>query len=213
MDTINTATMIESYPVKKLEEFKGVSLEAGQFLARKIEKGTGKDSTGVIIPAVTQSQFVMALEDDSILGAAVEWYQSQVENAVKARIAVGATTIILEDMSISAVSAYLDQVAVSEGRVSKEKIAAWFDSTVAANLSAALVAKFGEAMTPEKLQQNLKSYRDVFSLLAKKEYSFNEKQVINLNKCLDLLPDSNMKNYCSKKIAEFAPKESDMSAL
>ena len=51
MQVLNTATAIsDAFSVRKLEEVSKIELEEGQYLVRKIEKGTGLESKGCIIP-------------------------------------------------------------------------------------------------------------------------------------------------------------------
>ena len=40
------------FPVATLAEFKSYALQEGEYFVRKIEKGTGLDSKGVVIPAL-----------------------------------------------------------------------------------------------------------------------------------------------------------------
>jgi hypothetical protein len=208
--TLNVATAFSSYVVKALGEFKGVSLEEGQYLCRKIEKGTGLESKGVVLPATSAEDLILALDSAVVLDAAVAWYQEVIADVVKAKIAVGATTIVASDYNLEVVVDHLQAKEVSEGRVSKEKIAAWFDVSVASTLKVAFREKLGESLTDEKLSGILAAYKGVFQLLAKRDLVLDTTKKANLGKALDLLPPSVMKSYCEKKLAEESQNAADI---
>lgn len=207
MEAINTVGM-----VRKLAEFKNLELNDSQMLARKIEKGTGKDSLGVVIVKPEQDQFVLALDNESILQGAYNWYLQQVEAVCKAKM-IESNTIVESDYSIVEVAAYLDSQAVTEGRVSKERIAQWFNSDVAPILQAAFKAKLGESLTEEKLTHITNAYRDNFKSLAKREIVLAEAVKTNLNKAIDLLPVSTLSQYCKAKVNAAVEKVIDLEAL
>ena len=204
---ISAATGV--YVVKSLSEFKGVELKSGEFLARKIEKGTGKESKGVVIPSATGEQFLLALENESILRGAINWFQSQVEECCKKRIEEGATSLVVNDFSTSAVAAMLDEKEITESRVSKETIGAWFSATVQPILYRAFHEKLGESLTNDKANELLKMYQDAFKCFAKREYSFSDNAYSNMEKALKMIPESNMKSFCEKKLIEMSPKKVD----
>ena len=206
MEAINTIGM-----VSKLKGFNFEPAE-GQMLARKIEKGTGKDSLAVVIEKPEQEQFILALENNTILQGAYDWYLQQVEAVCKAKM-VESGNITEGDYSIDAVAAYLDSQAISEGRISKERIAQWFNSDVAPVLQAAFKAKLGDSLTDEKLGHITNAYRDNFKSLAKREIVLADAVKVNLNKALDLLPESSLRQYCSAKVNAAVEKVIDLEAL
>lgn len=199
--------------VRKLAEFKTVELQDGQMLARKIEKGTGKDSLGVVIVKPEQEQFILALENESVLQGAYNWYLQQVEQVCKAKM-VNSGNITESDYNIANIASYLDSQAISEGRISKERIAQWFNSDVAPVLQAAFKAKLGESLTEEKLQHITNAYRDNFKSLAKREIVLADAVKVNLNKALELLTaDSSLKQYCHSKVNAAVQPVIDLEAL
>lgn len=209
----NTFTSGEAYGVRKLEEFKDVDLASDQYLCRKIEKGTGLDSLGVIIPAVSDEVFVASLDNDTLLAGMREWLQEQIENVVKTRIAAGAATIIDADLGIEKVAEYLQAQEVKKGRVSKEKIAAWFDSSVADKLAAGLRAAIAD-ISDEKVSIALRQHRDCFAKLSGRDVSLGDKVVANLRKDLELVQDRGaLWQYLSMKLETAGTKTPDMLGL
>lgn len=213
ISTLNTATAFGVFTVKPLSAFKGFEAETGQYLVRKIEKGTGLESKGVVIPAATPEQFITALDNDTILQAAAAWYQETVAEVVKAKIAAGASSVVESDYALSEVVAHLQAQEIKEGRVSKEKIAAWFDATVSSVLSRAFHEKLGASLTNDKMVQILTMYRAAFQMLAKRELVLDVQAKTNLEKAVSLLPESTMKEYCVKKLESAADKNAVLEAL
>ena len=214
MQTLNTATAIsKAFPVRKLEEVSKIELEEGQYLVRKIEKGTGKESKGVIIPAMGQESFLIALENDAVLQAACNWYQEQIGEVCKKLIAEGASTIVASDYAIETVVAYLQEQEVKEGRVSKEKIGVWFENSLTAKLCSALKAKYGESLSNEKVLEMKELYKAGFQTLAKRDLDMAQEKKANLLKLLEQAPDCGMKSYCEGKLKQAQEKTIEMLGL
>lgn len=211
---MSLATVSNSFPVRKLSEFKDVKLEEGEFLVRKIEKDSGKESTGAIIPLVSQEEFTLALENDVILGAAYEWYLKQVENTCKARIQNGATMLVPDDFSIPAVAANIQLAEVREGRITKAMILAWFNSVMGEKLHRAFREKLGDAISNEKMVETLKQYRDAFVNLGKQKHYIEPQVCANLNKALELVQDNPLVMELKKRIVEYGKEVTpDMMGL
>ena len=219
LELLNLATVVNSFPVQLLEKVAKVELESGQYLVRKIEKGTGLASKGAIIAALSQEQCVAYLETDSIFAGYQDWLQGIVAEVCKKRIAAGATTLVPEDYSLAALDSYLQEQAINAGRVSKEKIAAWFDAAAASPLKSAFKAKLGASISDAKIAEVVASYRNGFTLLAKKEVTLEESVSTNLKKALELVvaaqggAKSAMVTYCQAKIEGSGAKVADMLAL
>lgn len=128
METINTLTALnDSYLVRTLEEANKLELASDQYLVRKIERNTGLESKAVVIPATDAEHFTLALNSDVVLGAAVAWFQGQIAEVVKSKMTAGRGSIVAADFSLEEVEKYLAEQEVRDGRISKEKIGAWFD--------------------------------------------------------------------------------------
>lgn len=192
-----------SFPVRKLSEFKELELSSDQFLVRKIEKNTGKDSSGSVIPALSSEAFISLLDSDKILSHLHSCAQSLIEEVCKKKISSGATSLCLDDFSREELEKFLDEVEISQGRISKEKIASWFATEVAPIFSSALKAKFPE-IQDSAIVQTCKLYSIQFSAFAKREHSFSKEVSQKIEKVLEIIPDSGMKKFCEKKLVEFS---------
>lgn len=210
-DTLNTATMTNSFPVRKLAEVAKIELEEGQYLVRIIRKN-GKDeagneivneSMGVIIPAVTEEEAIKALDNQGILEGYFAWYQEQRANVIKALVIEhGAKVIVANDYHDAEIAEYLAKEAIKEGRVSKEKIGVWFENALAEKLCYALKAKYGESLSNEKVLEMKALYKAGFMMLAKREVDIAEEKKTNLLKVLELAPEGGLKKYCEGKLKE-----------
>jgi hypothetical protein len=216
-ETINTLTSISAaFPVKLLAEFKSVELEQGQYLVRKIEKGTGKESKGVVIPEATGEEFLIALENEQILSGAIRWYQETRAEVCKTLIAAGASSIVAGDYADSEIVSYLQAQEVTEGRISKERLASWFDANLSPVLFRAVGEKFPE-LDSDKKTEVVGAYRGIMVQLAKKDLSLAEDVIAKMKKAFSLLPETLSANpivrYCEEKLAGATPKVADMLGL
>lgn len=214
---LNTLTSIGScFPVKTLADFKGVELEQGQYLVRKIEKGTGLESKGVVIPEATGEEFISALDSEIVLAGAIRWYQEQRAELVKVAIAGGASSIVASDYSDAALVEYLQAQEVKEGRISKERLASWFDSNLSPVLFRAVAEKFPE-LAEDKRCEVVGAYRGIMMQLAKRELTLAEDVIAKMKKAFSLLPATLSQNpivaYCAGKLDSSAPKVADMLGL
>ena len=199
------------FPARKLSEFKGVELKENEFLVRKIEKGTGKDSLGCIVPAASQEDFVSALEQSSVFNAAMQWYQGAWNDYLKEKLEEG-VMLYKSDLELNGFISWLEAEEVKQGRISKERIGAWFDAEVATTLKRAFTEKLGN-IENDKMLEILKSYKAQFMNLAKREITIAGAVKTNLEKAISLLPDSGMKKYCTDKINAASEKSADLMAL
>ena len=206
------SSVLGQFPVKELSEFKGIEIPEDLFLARKIEKGTGKNSLGVLIPATTQEEFILALDSELVLSELISHYQSLIEETLKKKISSGATLILAEDFSLTEIEKFLEAKNFSEGRISKEKISSWFSSSVAPTISAMLKEKYSN-LSEDKISELVSQYLAQFKNFAKREHYFSEQVWGSLKKVLDSVSDSEMKKYCEKKLQEFSPKAAIEFAL
>jgi hypothetical protein len=201
MTTSQTVEIGTSFQVKPLVEFKNLEVAEGKYLVRKIEKGTGKTSQGAVIDSLSQEVAVTALDNETIFAGYYSWLQEQAEQCCKNRIEAGAKFLIPADYSIDSIAEMLEAASIKEGRISKERIASWFNAEVSGVLQAAFKAKLGDALTEEKMVAITNAYRDNFKNLAKRELYLNETIKSNLNKALELVQvKGNLHKYCFDKV-------------
>ena len=201
MDTINTLTSGAAFSVRKLEELSKLELETGQYLVRKIEKGTGKESKGVVIPAASSEDMLVAMENDTLLGFLTGQYQELIASVCKGKIAEGTSYITANDYSLAELVAFVQAEDAREGRISKARLESWFDQSVAGVLIAAFRAKLGVGVSNDKLLELSAVYKAQFATLAKRELTVGAEVKAKLEKVLELVPDSPMVQYCRVKMA------------
>jgi len=212
---LNTLTALSnSFAVRTLEEANKLELSADQYLVRKIERNTGLDSKAVVIPATDAEQFTLALNSDIVLGAAVAWFQEQIGNVVKGKMTAGRHSIVAADFSMEEIEKYLAEQEVREGRISKEKIGAWFDSTLVDGLNAAFAERLGTQYTEAVQKDVIESYRKQFQKLSGKELLLETEVKGSLLKACTIAPEgSAIRSYCESKIKEAKLPSSMLSLL
>jgi len=212
---LNTLTSLNStYAVRTLEEANKLELSADQYLVRKIERNTGLESKAVVIPAADAEQFTLALNSDVVLGAAVAWFQGCIGEVVKSKMTAGKHSIVAADFSMEEIEKYLAEQEVREGRISKEKIGAWFDSTLVAGLNAAFAERLGTQYTEAVQKDVIESYRKQFQKLSGKELLLETEVKGSLLKACTIAPEgSAIRSYCEGKIKEAKLPSSMLSLL
>ena len=201
MAGLNTETA--SYVVGTLATLSKQELSATEYLVRKIERNTGVESKGVVIPAVTGEGFIVALENDSVLAAAVAWYQEQIAEVVKARMTAGRAVIHDVDFELAEVAKYLSEQEVKQGRISKGKIEAWFDSALVSGINAAFVEKLGTQYTDTMRSAVNVEYKKWFGKLTTTDLTMEADTKGSLLKACSFAPaDSAIRQYCETKIKE-----------
>lgn len=214
-ELLNLETAHSTFKAKSLESFKNLELESGQYLVRKIAR-KGKDgekeaeSIGVVITAVDAEGFIKSLESDVILEAATDWLNSLRGEVAKGLISKAGDEIGINALSVDAVADYLLAQAVSEGRVSAEKVKNWFASQVESMLSDAFAAKLGTQWTETTARQTLNCYRDSFASLTKTKITLSNEAKDKLKKVMTLkdgLIDSGIGKYVWNKLNEEVKEE------
>lgn len=196
-----------SFVVKPLSEFKNVELESDQFLARKIEKNNGKVSKGVIIPALTQEQLIVMMDNETILEACRNYMQSVVEEVVKIRMDTHGL-IYLDDMSQECVVNWLQEQEVKNDRVSKAKIEQWFDTDVSPKIHARMCELYPD-LPNDKMLETLKLYKTQFAYLAKREYMFAPQVQDKIKAAITLVDDCSMKEWAMHKLEQLCNNAQD----
>lgn len=186
------------YTVKKLDQMKDAPIPEQHRLARIIRKNSARDANGL----PSQGCFVPALEcaddyyADVVINAAIVNFLQDTQDKMIRKIADSGRNIITDsDLDPVAMRAFLEETDDSIGRLSKDKIVAWFTTEVQDSLMLAFADRLGigDTPTPEqqtKLEQTLAGYRDCFAQMASKNPTVEERVGVNLLKALDMIPAS-----------------------
>ena len=195
------------YEVKALKDLAKVELGTNEYLARKIEKGTGKESKGAIIKKLGADECLEFLGNSTIAESFIEWANGLREQKVKELISCedGRTKIEEYELSLYSIATMLEAQEIKEGRVTKDKILAWFDNELARKLKEAITAKFG-AVDNDKMLGILKNNRAAMATLAKRENSLSDNVVDSLKKLVAMSENAAMVEFANKKLEESRPK-------
>jgi hypothetical protein len=183
-------------------------------VAKKTKDGTKKglqESLAVFVPIYECAPF--SAEFPAINVAMQDAFDSCVDRMIRAKLESGATVIYDADLTAQQLENFLASQPEGLGKLSADKIKAWFTESLSENLTAALTEKLGEQVTPEKLTQTLNSYRDIFARLAEKSPSFEPKVHENLQKAIALAEESAMTEKLAAKLLAAAQKSVDLLAL
>ena len=184
------------YTAQSLAAISKLDVPADMRLARVIRKSSareanGLESQGVHIPAEIDLAYCLA---DSTLNAYLVQCMQDVQDKVIRRVTDGGRNIITDsDIAMDVLAQYLEETDENIGRISKDKIAAWFDASMADTLMLAFADRLGVSDNPtpdeaKKLEQTCKGYKDVFGTLAAKNPTVDPKVGANLLKALDMIP-------------------------
>lgn len=193
---------VAKYFIKPLSEIPA-KIPAGEFAVRKIERSNGKVSSFVLIPAITSETLVVALDNDVVLSAAVEWFSGITAEVVKAAMAKHATSKIItaDEFSLAAVVEYLEEQQFAGGQISADRLGKWFDSVVSPIVTLAVERKFaGKEVAVGKKAQAVASFRKVFVSLADDKTKLAADAKLQVEKILEKLESSAIQRLLNKKL-------------
>src|SRR5512139_3522165 len=182
ISNIHTVTSYTSGKTKPLD---------GQRLAKvtyKVDKATGikPDSKAVSIPVIGWGDIEPHL--NALKGEFIAVVHKVQDGIVRGKVEAGAVSINGEDISMSAVVAYLLE---DSGRLTGDIIRGWFFDTLREPLILAFASKLGiaEDAAPTadqevKLEKIIKGYEDSFAKLASGAATFSELQKTSMIKAL-----------------------------
>lgn len=172
------------------------AIPADMRLARIIRKSSAKDangleSQGVHIPA--EVDLAYCLQDSTLNAYLVQCVQDVQDKMIRRVTDNGRNIITDSDIAMDVVAQYLEETDENIGRISKDKINAWFTSEMQDTLLVAFADKLGVGDTPtadeeKKLAQACKGYQDVFATLAAKNPVIDPKIGQRLLTALDMIP-------------------------
>lgn len=218
-----TQTLESKGVVKALASFDADKIEEGYRLVRIIAK---KDSKGNYANGFSESKGVevqknLNLEAAMKFPSIQDYLQSRLEDlqdsVIGEQVRNGASQIYDSKIGYEAMVEYLERTDETIGKLSKEKIEAWFKSELVDTLTLALAEKLGvsETSTEEdhaKLERMLNAYAANFKLFSAKEVLFDPVKVSKLEEALKLASESPMTVRMRAKLNEIA-KRTDETAL
>lgn len=168
------------------------------------------ESKAIFVPVVAIDSIEMS---PAIATAMQDALDSCFDRMIRAKLETGATVIYDADLTADRLEEFLAAQPEGLGKLSGDKIKAWFAESLAENLTEVLREKLGNAASDEKITQTLNSYRDIFARLAEKSPAFEPKVHENLQKAIALANESPMTEKLAAKLLAAAQKSVDLLAL
>lgn len=185
----------------------------GQRLAKIIFNKTKDNpnplqSVCVSIPQVQPGEY--RPEYESIIRNALENAQDKIIKSLYESSDGALTNVSDDDISVDACLAYL--AAGGVGKLSAEKITAWFNLAVKDNATVLIAEKLGfQDMTDAQcavIEKQLNGYRGLFTMLASKDPCFDKRQLKGMRTLIDVssIEDAMHAKLCSR-LQELQPVE------
>lgn len=198
MSNVSTSHAIVPFDSAKSKAFTGQRLSKVSYKTKKVNGVESKlQSVCASIPQINPEYVAENLT--SFTGHVIELIERTQDAMIREMYESGLSNVPDESISIQAVLAYLDSQA-SGARLSKEQIAAWFDTSLADTLSIAFADKIGidadgSNCTPEmeqKVAQAVNVYRDKISSLSGSKTKFAPEVCTKLLKALEFCADDDL---------------------
>ena len=150
-----------------------------------------------------------------VLAMAVGLFEDYQSKMIQLDIAKGKDTIYASNISLDAMVLNFESDVSSGGRISKDKIIAWFDSALADSLTVAFANKLGIGNAPtdaeaKKLALVIEAYKANFAKLAGREVSISTDDKVKLESAIKL---ANAELPLTGKLADIISEAGNMEAL
>lgn len=198
---------------------------SGQRLAKIRYKTTAKQkakfpSVCVSVPPLADSEIMDNLPAlKTHIRAMLEAAQDGVIRSLYEAADGNLTSVQDSDISVIACIGYLNAEAEG-GRLTKETIDAWFDSSLAEYVTALIAEKLGYdgALTGEQehtISRHVKGYKDMYSALAGGKTMYQPNQIASLRKVLGLVDTDELATKLDARLAGMLskPKMEDLLEL
>lgn len=189
---------------------------SGQRLAKIRYKTTAKQkakfpSVCVSVPPLADSEIMDNLPALKVhIRAMLEQAQDGVIRSLYEAADGNLTSVQDSDISVIACIGYLNAEAEG-GRLTKETIDAWFDSSLAEYVTALIAEKLGYdgALTGEQeatIGKHVKGYKDMYSALAGGKTMYQPNQIASLRKVLGLVDTDELATKLDARLAGMLSK-------
>lgn len=190
---------------------------SGQRLAKIRYKTTAKQaakfpSVCVSVPPLADSEIMDNLPAlKTHIRAMLESAQDGVIRSLYEAAGGNLTSVQDSDISVIACIGYLNAEAEG-GRLTKETIDAWFDSSLAEYVTALIAEKLGYGdtdLTPEQdatISRHVRGYKDMYSALAGGKTMYQPNQIASLRKVLGLVDTDELATKLDARLAGMLSK-------
>ena len=201
-----------AYPVLSGDVAKNRDADTNaRFVTLKASEAVKRAAKCVEIPSLNLDAMKVAINSNGkVLAMAVGLFEDYQSKMIQADIAKGKDTIFATHISLDSMVLNYESDVSSGGRISKDKIIAWFDNALAISLINAFSNKLGIGSNPteqetKKLNKVIGDYKANFALLAGRDVSIDTdvksklQQAIKLanaelpltGKLIDIINDAN----------------------
>lgn len=214
------------YSINDLSILAKKAIPEGMRLARVIYKQTAeekkagkasKDSQGCFVPSLRWNEVVTQLSGNDTLQDAVLNMLEGYQDKIIRKVTDNGRSPIDADININAIVTFIEeeQEASGEGRLTKEKVEQWFDTSLSDRLTVAFAEKLGVAEEPTeeqaaKIAAAIKTYRDKLSALSGGKTSYNEETCKKLSDALKLADENDsLAVRFNKRLAKMVEEQQD----
>lgn len=152
--------------------------------------GVKRESKAVSLPRLSDDTVIDNIT--TLLPHVKQMLYKVQDSIIRERLDAGNNVALItaEEVNITAICEYLDNSGES-GRLTKESVGAWFDSSIADTLMIALADKLGVSDTPSDIESKqieviVTGFRDKIAALAGGKTSYEPKLCESIKKCLVL---------------------------
>lgn len=215
-----------SFLVSDLSILAKKAVPKGMRLARIIYKQTAeekkagkasKESQACFVPAMRWNEIVTQLSSNDTLQDAVLNMLEGYQDKIIRKVTDSGRSPCEADLCVNALITYIkeEQEQTGTGRLTKERIVEWFDSTLADRLTVAFAERLGVTEEPNeaqaaKIEQAIAGYKDKLAALAGGKTSYSVEVVEKLQQALKYADsDDAMAARFSERLAGMVQKQAD----
>ena len=169
-----------AYPVLAGEVAKNRDADVNaRFVTLKASEAVKRLAKCVEIPSLNLDAMKVAINaNGKVLAMAVGLFEDYQSKMIQVDIAKGKDTIYATHISLDSMVLNFESDVSTGGRISKDKIVAWFDNALAKSLTNAFTVKLGIGSVPtdaetKKLGKVISDYKANFALLAGRDVSID----------------------------------------
>ena len=212
-----TILSVSAYPVLAGAVAKNRDADVNaRFVTLKASEAVNRPAKCVEVPMLNLDAMKVAINTNGkVLAMAVGLFEDYQSKMIQLDIAKGKETIYASNISLDAMILNFESDVSTGGRISKDKIIAWFDSALADSLTVAFANKLGIGNAPtepetKKLAMIIDAYKANFSKLAGREVSISPDDKVKLESAIAL---ANAELPLTSKLVDIINEASNMESL
>ena len=212
-----TILSVSAYPVLAGAVAKNRDADVNaRFVTLKASEAVNRPAKCVEVPSLNLDAMKVAINaNGKVLAMAVGLIEDYQSKMIQLDIAKGKETIYASNISLDAMILNFESDVSSGGRISKDKIIAWFDSALSLSLTNAFSNKLGLGFNPteqevKKLNKVIGDYKANFALLAGRDVSIDTDVKSKLQQAIKL---ANAELPLTGKLIDIINEANNLEAL